>query len=736
MLEDLRRGLALRHVLVEDSERSLAGLVNGVLWLGGTLSLLPLLFFGSITPAHRALLIALAVGGVGLGVASLALIDWRRVPGWFFLAFSLISLAMIAMGILCSGGDQSPARSYLLISILFTAWFYPPRIAAWFLALNVLVNAAPVIYDPTGGSTVELLRLFFMTSVFILVGGSIICGRAFMWLHRVRADRLAAQDRAMRAITAAVVEGADPDEMYRIAAREVSELTHAAAAVIRLERDDTVTLMGAWPPDSPGADRIGARFPMRVRSPVREVIKDGVSTFQASMVGSPLCDTLGFRAGMVAPIILRQGQPFVIVVPAEAGPSLEADLEQLTIVCEPIATAIQSLHDRERLAEQAASDALTGLANHRVFNSELVHELDAAVEAELPLSVAVLDVDDFKQINDAAGHEFGDATLVRLADALRSAAGARDTISRTGGDEFAWLMPGVCARDAYERVEAAREIFQRAPGDHKVTISVGICDIAAASDPAHLTRLADGALYWSKAHGRAQTQVYDPDVVEDLSETERANRLARSQTLVGLRALARAIDAKDPVTSQHSERVADLASRLARVRGWPEQRVALLRDAALVHDVGKLAVPDALLTKPGDLTDRERLQMSEHVELSVRIATGVLSDEQLEWINTHHERPDGNGYPRGIGAGQLPEGGELLAVANAFDAMTSGRGYSRGLSLSEALEECRLRAGTQFAPAAVDALEQAFADTLDWSGTIHVRARSEASAAARRVAER
>src|SRR5207248_9524203 len=141
-------------------------------------------------------------------------------------------------------------------------------------------------------------------------------------------------------------------------------------------------------------------------------------------------------------------------------------------------------------------------------------------------------------------------------------------------------------------------------------------------DPAELVHLADGALYWSKAHGRNQSWIYDPSVINELSAQERAERLERSQALLGLRALARAIDAKDPATREHSERVAALAGKLARTAGWSLERAMLLTEAALVHDVGKIGVPDALLRKAGPLSDDERAQIRSHAELSTRIVEG------------------------------------------------------------------------------------------------------------------
>jgi putative nucleotidyltransferase with HDIG domain len=251
---------------------------------------------------------------------------------------------------------------------------------------------------------------------------------------------------------------------------------------------------------------------------------------------------------------------------------------------------------------------------------------------------------------------------------------------------------------------ARREIAGSAPRPYRMTVSAGICDTSVTEDPAELIKLADGALYWSKAHGRDQCWIYDPEVVNELSAQERAERLQRSQALVGLRALARAIDAKDPATREHSERVAALAAKLARTAGWSPDRAQLLSEAALVHDVGKIGVPDTLLRKAEPLTTAERAQIETHAELAARIVEDVLLPEQVDWIRTHHERPDGGGYPRGLCAEQIPEGAALLAVADAWDVMTASRPYSLPKSPDEALAECVQLVGKQFTKPAVEAM--------------------------------
>jgi putative nucleotidyltransferase with HDIG domain len=237
-----------------------------------------------------------------------------------------------------------------------------------------------------------------------------------------------------------------------------------------------------------------------------------------------------------------------------------------------------------------------------------------------------------------------------------------------------------------------------------VTVSAGICDLANASDSDSLFRHAHGALYWSKLHGRDATWIYDPLIMQELSVIERATPLQRSQALLGIRALARAIDAKDPSTRQHSERVAILAQRLAEALEWNPERIRLLEEAALVHDVGKIGVPDAVLLKPDRLDPAEYELVKQHAVLGAEITAEVLAPEQVDWIRGHHERPDGRGYPDGLAGDQISDGARILAVADAFDVMTMARPYSPPKELADALAECDALIGRQFAPEPVHAL--------------------------------
>lgn len=363
---------------------------------------------------------------------------------------------------------------------------------------------------------------------------------------------------------------------------------------------------------------------------------------------------------------------------------------------------------RERLTAQATTDPLTGLVNHRAFHERLHDEVERAQRYGRALSVAVFDIDHFKQVNDTLGHAVGDAVLRRAAEGLQAAARTTDIVGRVGGDELAVIMPevgGLCAFTATDRLRRSLGVDDD-PHVGTVTVSAGTCDLEHADDAETLLGLADGALYWAKAHGRDVCFRYTPDVVVELSATERAERLARSRALAGVRALARAIDAKDPSTTQHSERVAELAARLAAASGWPPAEVSRIHAAGLVHDVGKIGVPDAILFKPGRLTMLERIEVERHAELGAQIAGEVLDAQQAEWILAHHERVDGKGYPRGLVGDEIPAGARLLALADAWDAMTRARSYSAPMTFEAAFRECCGQAGRQFCPDAVDALRE------------------------------
>jgi diguanylate cyclase (GGDEF)-like protein/putative nucleotidyltransferase with HDIG domain len=361
-----------------------------------------------------------------------------------------------------------------------------------------------------------------------------------------------------------------------------------------------------------------------------------------------------------------------------------------------------------RLEHLAMTDPLTGVFNHGAFRDRLGAEVKLASRHGTALSLALIDVDEFKVINDTFGHQVGDRVLVDVVGIIAEQIRASDVLARVGGDEFAILMPqtdgqgaGVIAERAHAEVGAAS-----VADGQRVTLSIGVCELAKGEGPEDLVGRTDRALYASKRRGR--DMVWRSDSCHHalrgaLADMGGTGRLARGQAASAVRALARAIDLKDPATRQHSDRVAELAVRLAETIGWSPERCEMMRQAAVVHDVGKVAVPDAILLKPGRLTDSEYAVIRRHAELGAQIAAEIFSDEQIAWLRGHHERFDGNGYPDGLAANDIPVGAQILAVTDAYDVMISDRPYAAGLDPTDALDELRRCSGTQFAPEAVEA---------------------------------
>jgi diguanylate cyclase (GGDEF)-like protein len=359
------------------------------------------------------------------------------------------------------------------------------------------------------------------------------------------------------------------------------------------------------------------------------------------------------------------------------------------------------------LKMEAETDGLTGLVNHRAFQERLRMEFTRAHRHGRPLSLAMIDVDGFKLLNDTLGHQLGDAALQRVAGHLSAAVRTSDTVARVGGDEFALLLPETAGEAAEVVVGRAHDAIRRnalSQGAADFSVSIGICDMSHARTADELLRFADGALYWAKAHGRDAICRYSPETVEDLSHEQRGDRLLRNKALAGIRSLARAIDAKDHSTLLHSERVASLAARVAEAIGWAPLQVAALRETALIHDVGKIGVPLEVLLKAGALTPAEYDLVKSHALLGAVISAEVLSDEQTAWLRGHHERWDGNGYPDGLAGDAIPDGALILGVADCWDVMTSHRSYSDAMTATQAIAECQRVAGTQFSPEIVEIL--------------------------------
>jgi two-component system cell cycle response regulator len=342
-----------------------------------------------------------------------------------------------------------------------------------------------------------------------------------------------------------------------------------------------------------------------------------------------------------------------------------------------------TFHERMKLLEQvreeSLTDALTGLGNRRHFMLELQRRLRHGPDSE-PSMLALYDLDGFKSYNDSFGHLAGDALLKRLATKLHAATSGWGRPFRMGGDEFC-VLADAGPVDAETLAATAGQALQEQGEGFLVTSAYGVASLPdEAHTPSSALRLADTRMY-------AQKESRRPSVPRQTSGV-----LLRAQT------------ERDRALGEHASDVADLAEPVARRLGVADEDILRVRQVAQLHDVGKLAIPDAILDKPGPLTEDEWELVRRHPVVGQRIlaAAPALADIAA-LVRSTNERYDGKGYPDGLAGSDVPLIARVVAVCDAFDAMTSNRPYRPALSVEEAAAELRRCAGSQFDPAVVAA---------------------------------
>jgi diguanylate cyclase (GGDEF)-like protein/putative nucleotidyltransferase with HDIG domain len=375
----------------------------------------------------------------------------------------------------------------------------------------------------------------------------------------------------------------------------------------------------------------------------------------------------------------------------------EPDTTELAFVAAALAMAAilcawqAQNHDRQRdgLVRMSRSDPLTGCLNRRGFEERMASELERSQRAGHMFAVVLLDLDNFKAVNDMNGHAAGDELLCWVVQGLRRAVRPMDSIGRLGGDEFAILTPNTSETGAEQVATRARKLLSE-----RVPVSTGTaCFPLHGSDPDELQRYADRQLYANK-HGDA------------------AHFTAGRRELTWAATLARAVDARMATPIEHSTIVARYAAGTAQRLGWSGPDLAHLRIAAMLHDIGKVMLPDSILQKPEALSELEFDEVKRHPEVGAELINRVEGlGDIADWVRHSHEHFDGSGYPSGLTGEQIPLASRILLVADAFDAMTSDRPYRSAQSQEDALQELRRHAGRQFDPRCVDALEEYLTDT-------------------------
>lgn len=404
----------------------------------------------------------------------------------------------------------------------------------------------------------------------------------------------------------------------------------------------------------------------------------------APWVGVPLLSR-GRVIGILA--LQRYGEPFT-----------DNDTDLLVQLGEPIAVALENARLYRLALDLASTDPLTGLLNHRAVHERLDQLLAAAQQEQQTIAVAMLDLNNFKYLNDAYGHPTGDQVLRLVADALQQEAPAGALLGRYGGDEFLVALPRATATDVISLIEQVQVRIATIASLAGITstvslrFSAGVAVYPEDAENRHtLIQLADSALYTSKRGGLRT-------VVTAGGHAGTPNLMAHTSFGV-VEGLVLAVDAKDGYTAIHSVVVADVAELLAKQLGLSEQEQGIARTAGLLHDVGKISIPDRILRKPAQLTPDEWVIMRQHVEFGELIVRGVPGMQDiLVPVAHHHERWDGRGYPHGLAGKNVPLLGRIMIVADAYSAMILDRPYRQGMSSAEALREIERGAGVQFDP--------------------------------------
>ena len=361
----------------------------------------------------------------------------------------------------------------------------------------------------------------------------------------------------------------------------------------------------------------------------------------------------------------------------------------------------------EKVYLEARTDELTGLLNRKYFYEIIQQEYEKNKNGSLAL--IILNVDDFKLYNQLYGNIEGDKALQNIAQIIRASVGNNGHVARYNGKEFAIILPSYdlySAKNLAEVIRAQILNMNKRESDYALkmlTVSGGICSIPyAASNVKQLIDNTDMAIYIVKHNGKNSIMVYtgrEQKIERKIKDFIQRKENIYSEYAPTIYALTAAIDTKDHYTFNHSRSVAYYATELAYAFGLNEDCVEIIREAALLHDIGKIGIPEQILNKPGKLTNEEYEIVKGHVESSIGIIKHLPSlDYVIPAVIGHHERYDGNGYPRRIAGEDIPVSARILCIADSFDAMISSRPYKEPYSINVALNILEEQAGLQFDP--------------------------------------
>ncbi len=373
------------------------------------------------------------------------------------------------------------------------------------------------------------------------------------------------------------------------------------------------------------------------------------------------------------------------------------------------------------LVELSITDGLTGLYNHRFLQERFDFEFKRIRRYGGVLSCLLIDIDHFKSINDTHGHQFGDYVIREIASLIKRHSREVDICGRYGGEEFVVISnleehnALLFAMKLHDAV--GNHTFEHPSAKVHVTVSIGVAGYDnRVKTKQELIERADRAMYQAKNEGRNLVRLWKPTQATDtlavdkcgiIELTEKFQELSgrmRDAYMEAVGALIRAVEVKDPFAHKHAQQVSHHAVAIAERMKLPAEQIEIIRFGALLHDIGKISVPDAVLVKEQELTEDEQRVLNRHPEVGATVLKDIrFLEKEVPLVLYHHERYDGKGFPHGLKGREIPLGARIVAVADAFDTMTCGRGGRSKLTVSKACAVLVKEKETRFSPDVVDA---------------------------------
>lgn len=681
-------------------------------------------FWGTAPKAERTRIIFLIVGYMVLGFGALSDQIFGTHPAG--IAANLVFASLLSYGGVSGHLLEAPRRISRLLSLSATAlmlalcfgatfifareWLKLPADVSLILAtLDTAIFGVAVIAPLRTSLTAQLTRFLFPHT----------------YRHRQALSKLSDVDRSLAGWGKGVVQALDM----------IAGASHAEKIVLLLRNNETgyfeakhaagrdwPTLLklkfGTHSPLVTLLARRGAVLDIR-ESDQHPALTDLSPNERDSLRDAGITIFCGVNTGdgLIAVLALKREW--------DGGWDRDEDEEFLRLACNQIALNIQNELTYAGMVRKAITDEVTGLFNHRYFLERLEEETDRALRYAQQFALLLCDFDLFKSFNDTYGHRAGDVALHNIAAHMRNSLRETDLAFRYGGDEFALILPNTDANGAAAVAERIRHSVLNTPlaapraPEEQITLSIGIASfLVDGLTGIQLIDEADMALRRAKKEGGDRCCIASDNVPSELVKEAVARARQSSgedavptdwHVLQGVYAFVSTAEAKVPHFHGHSDRVARYAVAIGMNMGLTDKEVRNLRAAALLHDIGKIVIPEAPLRQPFSLTDSETALIRRHPVVGARIVARLPGSQHLiTGVLYHHERLDGSGYPEGLTGDSIPMQARIVAIADTYEAMTAQRLYRQHLSHDEAVTELKQRAGSQFDARAVQAFLDMF----------------------------